>query len=343
MRCFRTISIFLITSSYYFGHFAFAADEIKSALFHLEKINQGSVSATPVCEVEKQNFSEEACEENLGPIAADSSPNYKYFQKLLSRGASAPLEDFLKLWYPADFNKSLPDPAIFACETAPMEKLKLEVGEALPERCKPDTLYSWGSLAKMQAVSRNLADNATWPHWVNPDIPGGFIFTSGSAVSTYGYGPYLIRFKMKEGTPFVAHKYGVPPEGGVAAKIRYREFIFNESSTIDSFSYGTAEIYDEVVRDLIRYKSGQRVVSYTPPSRWLEVFQGKEPKGLDRLYAQAEDGNIQNEKTLKIALLTLIKQILNKEGRIQYSKEACRNRLRHYSTSKPSYINPNRI
>lgn len=267
------------------------------------------------------------------PVAAqgDDSVHKKYFEELLKRGQKAPLGAFLKLWYPD--TPVVADSPFFACEDE-SGHLKLRAGERLSEDCKPDTLYSWGSREKLRAFAARIPDGGPWDKYVFGER--SIIYTSHSAVSTYGYGPYLVRFKVRRGVPVVANKF---QEASIGVSAPIQEYDFLESSVIDSWSTGTPEIYDEVVRDILRFQSGERVGAYLFLNEWPANVKGK-AEGLSRLYAQAVDGNRQDEKQLKEALLNLLRQILNGEGRIYYSSEACRNRALHFSTDKPSYINP---
>jgi hypothetical protein len=81
---------------------------------------------------------------------------------------------------------------------------------------------------------------------------------------TFGYGKTLMRFKIKMGTPFVDHpkKELGKGEAGFTPMDEMPDFAFSDSSIVESWSYGTEEIYDEIVRDLIRLKSDKRAQTY---------------------------------------------------------------------------------
>lgn len=310
-----------------------AGTELAKGISAIDRLNRAIDAVKEDCPEVMGPTVELECAEAPGPARAEDSKNKKYFESLLKRGQKAPLSAFLKLWYPDE--PAISDSPFFACEEGPSNSLKLKAGEPLSEDCRPDTLYSWGTLAKLRSIASRIPDGGPWEKNVN--IKQRLIYASNSAVSTFGYGPYLVRFKIRKGIPFIGNK--VEEGASVGVSDPWREYDFRESSAIESWSTGTPEIYDEVVRDILRYQSGARVESYTPPEEWPKRMKGT-VEGLNRLYAQGEDGNIHDEKHLKEALLTLLRQILNKEGRVSYAPGACRNRARHFSTDKPSYINP---
>jgi hypothetical protein len=105
------------------------------------------------------------------------------------------------------------------------------------------------------------------------------------------------------------------------------DFYISDGSVVDSWSFGTPQQYDEIVRDIIRLQSGKRGISYTS--------QGGPVGSLP-----AWDGHVTNEYVIKQNLLEMIREILNGEGRIFYAKGSCRNLKRHFSTDKHSYMNP---
>lgn len=113
----------------------------------------------------------------------------------------------------------------------------------------------------------------------------------------------------------------------------YQEFNISDAAVNESWSYGTPEQYDEIVKDIIRISSGKRAQGYY-------VF---EPKGIgiERFIGYLSDGLADNEETLKQSLLGMLEMILNGKGRIHYAKEICRNRNLHFSTRHHSYFRPN--
>src|SRR3569623_1459155 len=112
--------------------------------------------------------------------------------------------------------------------------------------------------------------------------------------------------------------------------------VIDGAGVIESYSYGTPEIYDEVVRDTLRIASGKPARTYTEGiGRWNNAT------GMERVYgAGVGERTDQTETLLKSRFLALIDSILNHQGRIIYSSGVCQNRRLHYATTHPTYINP---
>ena len=72
---------------------------------------------------------------------------------------------------------------------------------------------------------------------------------------TFAYGSTLLRFKIKSNVPFKRSRDEAKGyEVNVFPMDEMPDFTFKDSSVVESWSYGTHEIYDEVVRDLVRIK-----------------------------------------------------------------------------------------
>ncbi len=278
------------------------------------------------------------CDEKSTPIQAENSPNLDHFIKLLKSGMKAPLKDFLKLWYPERKRigkKGDENDTILKCQQNKAQPGYTTSGGAIPEPCAPDVLYSWGPKEKVETLAEAMSDGKKWRGSPNPKakVRSGILFASNSAVSTYMYGPVGVRIKLKPKTPFPVLEFG-----GVERAVGYRDsyyqdFGISDSSVIESWSYGTPEHYDEIVRDLQRISSGKAATLYRAAPL--------NSTGLSRIYDIGPiDSRDNNETTLKANLLEMIRMILAGEGRIHYSKGACRNRAEHFLTDKPSYINP---
>lgn len=173
---------------------------------------------------------------------------------------------------------------------------------------------------------------------MNPEYEGGrqetLLYLALTPAMTFGYGKTLMRFKIKKGTPFTNHPKKDPGKGevGFIPMDEMPDFAFSDSSVVESWSYGTEEIYDEIVRDLIRLKSDKRAQTYSGDHT---------KKGLAKIYVGSIDNKEFDESTLKRNLLNLIEIILKNEGKIFYQKGSCRNSNEHYKTSTPTWFNPN--
>src|SRR5690348_12829840 len=78
------------------------------------------------------------CQES-SKVDGNDSPNLKYFQSLEKKGTSAPIEDFLKLWYPKK-EKEIDGAYFFKCQKAPFAPIteKVNAQHELASECKPD-------------------------------------------------------------------------------------------------------------------------------------------------------------------------------------------------------------
>jgi hypothetical protein len=271
------------------------------------------------------------CAEENNPIGGDDSPNKAKFEALLRKGMSTPLDKFLMLWYPDRGGDGLDrDSSYFSCETNEDGNF-----DHLGATCQPDILYSWGPPEKRESILSSLADGDQWQGKGNKNHT---IFTSISAASTLDYGKVLMRFKIRRSANFVLEQEGwaSPQKNMVAVRKDFaHDFNFNDTSVVDSVSTGTPEIYDEVVRDILHFKSGKRVSVY---SEWY-LGLGKYPN-YEKLFTQHIDEHGFNEDTVKAALLELIREILAGEGTIHYRQGTCRNRNLNFSTENPNYIQP---
>jgi hypothetical protein len=277
----------------------------------------------------------ESCDQTAGPVTADDSPQKNYFEALLKRGMSAPLADFLKLWYPDKKGVSDDqDPYFFKCEGGPWGTLAptgtLDGSPNLSPDCSPDTLYSWGDADKLELMKKEMPDGEVWS---GPLFPWpNRLYTTLTPAITFMYGPVQIRIKIKPGV-----RYGYPYNNKnqiLFENTDLVEYYFNDSSVVESWSYGTPEQYDEIVRDYLRIKSGKRALLYG-------VFGGAAPGiGLMSNFNTAWDSHPAGDDVFQQNLLTLIRMILNGEGSIHYSKGACRNRAKEFSTTKPTYFDP---
>jgi hypothetical protein len=272
-----------------------------------------------------------------------------YFEKLLAKGIEAPLKDFLELWNPEE-KEHEKDPYFFECEKEAwgnLSKTKLfGISKFMVGKCKPDVLYTWGSDKKLDNIKKTLVDGQRWKGEANPFTskdqyaPQSLLYLALTPAATFAYGSTLVRVKIKDGTPFRSGHHKAKDGQVWFWKDKLgQDFTISDSSVIESWSYGTAEIYDELVRDLKRIESDQRaqLYFYDPKDK-----DEKAHKGLDKLLKLGlVDDAYFTEETLKKNMLSLISRILKDEGAIHFQKGSCRGYEAHYSTKKPTYFNPN--
>jgi hypothetical protein len=286
---------------------------------------------------------EDSCDEASGPIDVSDSPNLKYFKSVLVKGNSATFDELMKLWYPdRQASVEVSDNSYFLKCMTVNRTMRAGSDGLIDPQCRPDTLYSWGPLAKLQNISQALVDKGSWEVLINPGIqfggyrPKGLVYSTISAVATFEYGPVPIRFKVRSDIPMKA--VTSPSQANNSGEItyytaqRFEDFYLLDGTSIDSWSFGTPEQYDEIVRDIQRMITGKPAIFYTNDPQ-VNGYQTLE--NLD-----AWDGHRASLESLKQSLLTMIKQIVNGEGRIFYREGVCRNRRKHFETTKPTYINP---
>jgi hypothetical protein len=247
------------------------------------------------------------CQEPFGPATADLSPNRPYFEKLLAQGPDAPLDSFMRLWYPDRKGVSTYDSLFEAC---------LSSHSKCGGHIQIDTVYSWGPLAKIKSLESRMRDGGEWHG--NPN-PGHRLDTLASPLGSYGYGIVPVRIRLSP----------IPAWMEVVLRLDYDYVVGDE---IESWSYGTPEHYDEIVRDYLRFKSGEPWIGYMPTA---------DDHDNDRLFFESSlDGHAFNPDALKNSLREMIRMVLNGEGRIYYAKGQCRNRSLEFQTRFPTYFNP---
>lgn len=338
----------IFTAGYVFaGEFQEPKDLTKAveSLNAVQKVlDNNAVNSCSIVPYPRRNLSPSnpSCAETASSVTADDSPSKAYFETILKRGMDTPIQDFLKLWYPRRASAKIEekDPYFFSCEKSPWASLNWAADDSLAPDCRPDVLYSWGPPVKIKNMLVAMPDGKSWQGSPNP---GYSMATAISPASSFSYGLDQIRIKLKKTAEF--NRNPVLKNKAVIFSSVVNEFDIADSNMIESWSYGTPEQYDEIVRDILRVTSGKRAIllnSQAPPD-----LKASDPhSGLHRLFrgngteTEGWDGHPGTELELKVALLNHIKMILNGEGRIIYSKEACRNRRFYFQTDKPSYFNP---
>ena len=218
-------------------------------------------------------------------------------------------------------------------------------GYLVPE-CTPDTLYSWGDLGKVGWFEDNLKDGGKWP-----DKLPRTLYNVLSAANTFGYGDYPIRIKLKPGTrikllvsdaPFRCEDLSeglalwarlVQRSGGFS----FMEYNICSTSVIESWSFGTREQVDEILRD----DAWMRGNDY-------KLWEGyAKDNGVDRYLGSDIDGgaglyNTDFSEASLIRRLWLNKTVADFElGEIHYPRGAAHDVGRHFSTAHPIFFNPN--
>jgi hypothetical protein len=147
--------------------------------------------------------------------------------------------------------------------------------EIVPQ-CRFDTLYLWSPKNKLDWFTRNMGPGVTsWPHGFFDDAHRPRpLFSTTSPSSSFGYGDYPMRLKIKPGVVYRSiedellkldasadcSSWIPESEWDHTILVRYftnsiggsgLDYILCGAGPIESWSYSTQNHYDEVVRDLL--------------------------------------------------------------------------------------------
>lgn len=255
------------------------------------------------------------------PAAAEVA----YFRDLLARAETAPIEDFFHLWFPDDV-QTVTDSYLDRCVDLQRTEMKREADGTLSQDCKPDVLYSWGPEIKLKTIRQDLQDGGNWNKMVNG---GRSVWLTISPVSTYAYGPIPIRFKFKPQAKFINDFVDgavVEHTGGLM------DFLFDNASVVESWSFGMPQHYDEIVKDILQFAKTTDVVTYSG-------YRGTEPDYKNVYIAGVVERRAQNEATLRENLTLMIRMILENKGEVHYANGVAHSVQRHFATDHPTYFN----
>lgn len=327
--------------------------DILTIAYKMDRLNSAYNIDDKVC-IEKKN------------IDIKNHPRYNKFKKLYDKGEQAKLDDFLILWDQGLKSKKNIDAYFFDCQSEPWGNIDtFEMVNELryvSQACKPDTLYSWGPIEKLKNIKNNLPQNEEWRGDPNKreEVEVG-TFTALTPVQTFGYGEIVIRFKIKDQTPvaigrgYVTNSSNTREERvGVRARSDgFQDYTIETASFVESFSYGTPQIYDELVLDIKRYESKKRAQLYKTKASLVLNYSEEPAGGEEDLERPLEDYGLDllrhlpnidrhdfSEGVLISRLRGLLKMILNEEGGVYYQKGVCANIDEHYQSKKPTYFNP---
>lgn len=287
------------------------------------------------------SFSAHAVNCSEGSVATASDSGEKaYFQNLYDNSLTASLKDYLHLWYP-DREQETDNAWFFECQSTewgPLDKMIKAGRPRLQDDCKPDVLYTWGPLVKLQNMKSSMIDDQEWHGDPNPygKFKNNILYMAMTPSGTFPYGTHLIRLKIKKEVPFFegdSYRELVPEVRFLSSF--YQDFSLTDSSVIEGWSFGTPEIYDELVRDVRRLITNKRAQLYT-----ILYSDLTDRQNIAKIFGGRIDSYEANEQILKERFHNLIGQILRQEGRVIYQKGTCRNRHLFFKTNKPTYFNP---
>lgn len=254
---------------------------------------------------------------------APSEERVAYFKNLLQRAQTAPIEDFLELWFPEDvapYTEGYIERCFNFRDTNYQNNFYSD--------CNPDVLYSWGPEIKLKKIVLELKDEYIWGSKLNGTRG---VWATISPVSSYAYGPIPIRLKLKKSAKFseTGSSWTIT---NFAARGVLVDYFIPASSTLESISYGTPEHYDEIVKDIKRISSGKKALTYGNAL--------VEKVGMQTLYEGGiQETGPQNEATLRARLALMIEMILDGRGEVIYAPGVPRDRAQHFHTDRPTYFN----
>lgn len=211
----------------------------------------------------------------------------------------------------------------------------------LLESCKLDTVYSWGTEAKLNILISQMGN-------VNPWKTIQTLYTTRGPFSTFGYGSIAIRIKLKKDVIFKrtdshtrcdhANSTQAATTVYVRAGDQYRDWTICNTGVIHSWSFFNREHYDEIVKDYLHHqellKSGVSISGYIEQYDSAQQAQSIFGAILDR-HPFTEDILIQN-------LRLFIKKIAELKEQIFYNPDlpaSEKNREAHFRTNYPTYFN----
>ena len=258
------------------------------------------------------------------PLPAAQSPRYSYFRQVLARGKQASLSELLQFWSPEKHRVISPSTTLLQCQVEPWGALRTnKIGDISPE-CRPDVLYSWGPPEKVVSLTNTLHQGQRWSGTPNPGGHSG-VYATLSASATFNYGVIPIRIKLKNGVSFRSSDSDIPPNMVMYESRRhFNDFLIEDARVIDSWSYGTAEHYDEVVEDILRIVSNDNGQGY--------ALRAPNGEGLKRLFSLTiTERSLADEESLKKVLLQMLQMVVNDQGQIVYQLGSCQSQINHFS------------
>ena len=225
-------------------------------------------------------------------------------------------------------------------------------GNYLNSECTPDTLYSWGNYLKLEWFLSNLPDKENWSGKLLKPL-----FTVSSAAATFAYGNMPIRIKLKPHTRFrllvnppenicendnpawgisktetlntVFSRLVLRPDG-----LSFLEHIICGKDVIESWSYGTKEHYDEVIRDYTwmttkNYNYWEAYVKYSGVDGFMGINVDPDLKYVN--FSPAD---------FKSKIETWRNLSSQGFGQVMMRKNDNQTQAQHFKTAWPIYFNP---
>lgn len=276
-------------------------------------------------------------------------------------GSSRGFRDYLHLFFPNRTNPLVGN-SLRSCtnEAQADQPVKTDAHGNIIEECLPDTLYSWGSLAKIRWLESFMGEMG----W-SPEFPKNrdYIDTVANPTGSFGYGLYSIRIKLKptvkflsclgftttcEDLPEAARKDTVIASawGGGGSPSAALEYVICSPSVVESWSYGMPEHYDEIVKDVKWITGPAHHGDYQTYLRGLNKTSGHYEPLYFTPYPDPEmlnfDGTLYTEQGLKDRLLAHLVMVRSRNGAIhtnpQYRSNSKQERKLHFTSKWTIYF-----
>ncbi|MFZ4713749.1 MAG: NIF family HAD-type phosphatase [Bacteriovoracaceae bacterium] len=253
-----------------------------------------------------------------------------------------------RLFFPYDVNEKVGF-TYKNCQTSSegYHIIKHDDNGKLLDECKPDVVYSWGPYKKLQALEGWMGEG----NWVDSYRP---LFAAFSPITTFGYGDIAIRIKFRKGMRWVktSESHDHCKQYNDTEKKRtifYRTYNFSGNEwlldytvcsphPIESWSYGTPEHYDEMVKDYNWIKKKEK----ENKPREVELYiLGDRQWNLQWAY-EGIDGYSFDEEIFLNRLQTHLGMVSNKEGNIYFNPTidpSLKTRKEHFKTRHSIYFN----
>lgn len=206
-------------------------------------------------------------------------------------------------------------------------------GLELHPACRGDTFYSWGTLKKIESL-KSVMGSTSWANKMQA------LYLARTPIGSFGYGPYAVRVKVRSDVGWKRIDYSVTPcsSGDIDRTIFFRtkpvyesalfDIIICSPHVIESWSYGTKEHYDELVKDVewtINKKRSEDITEmYVNDPRFLNA------QGIDGMDFRIEGITPRLKSHLKISQ--------ENTGEV-FAHPALKKITEHFQTKYPIYFN----
>ena len=276
-------------------------------------------------------------------------------------GESSELKDLLQTWREnsgaENSWRDCPNKDLFD------RMVKMREGGELDPACMPEVLYTWRSGAMVSLYEWQMGDGK-WSEKQGPSSHTAF-FASRVPGATYGYGSFdesggiAIRTRLRPGTKFkyLGHNAAPPdcaklnpaeakstvyvrinagPEGNRDwESYSGEDFMLCSTGPVASWSYGTKEHYDELVRDL-RFALGPATAGEWPGYMRAKLFGA--PGSEAALFHGNSDRHPFTQTQLIASLRAQLSLSAGDQGAVHYAPDLREEKPAHFGFRRPVWF-----